>query len=129
MKYVKLYEVFNSQDLSIIKLEFQKYGINYRTDFEHSLQLGNVFSLGKSGAIINVSEEQKNEAEKILENSGFEVFYKEEVVQFSFVKGIDNFTKNIPLLSKLESGKRIMVSLLFFILLLYAILVPVAFNL
>lgn len=109
MKYKRIYEVLNPQELSVIKLSFDTHGIEYRTLFEHTLQIANVYALGNTGAIIEVTEEDYDRAKDILVSHGIELDYHVKLDRFKFIEWIDNATSKVKWIGKLPLVKRVFI--------------------
>ena len=73
--YIKLIEIFNIADLSVIKLLLDSENIDYNLSNELTLQTTNAFALGATGASLEVAVQQMDKAINILEKNGF---YKPE---------------------------------------------------
>ncbi len=106
MKYIRLYEAMHPQDLTMIQLALTKEDVEYRTLYENTLQVANVYALGNNGAIIEVAEKDHNKAKGILRELGIELDYHVAADRFLFIHKFDEKTKKLPLLGKMDLGYR-----------------------
>lgn len=123
LKYTRIYEVSDPQVLSIIKLSFDDAGIRYRTLFEHTLQIANVYALGNNGAIFEVAIEDYDRAKEILTELGINLDYHIKHDRFRFIEWIDSITQNIYWLGRLPLAQRV------FIFIAIAVTLPTLFLL
>lgn len=106
MRYIRLIEILNTQELTIIKLAFNEADIEYKTLFENTLQIAEVYALGNRGVIIEVVEKDVEKAKKILSGLGIELDYDKEKDKFEFVDKLDALTGKIPLIGRLQFAYR-----------------------
>lgn len=112
MKYIRLIETMNSQDLTMIKLALSKENIAYKTLFENTLRIADVYALGNSGAIIEVAEDDYLKSKEILSELGFNIDYDPIEDRFEFVNKFDRITENIPFLRRFRLEYRFLLILL-----------------
>lgn len=117
MKYERLIEIFNQQELTMIKIKFNNEEIDYKILFENTLQIANSYALGDNGAILEVAGKDIERAKHILLFSfGIELEYDSKRDRFEFVNKIEKITDKIPLLKKCNVGYRIaIIGSIFFI--------------
>jgi hypothetical protein len=126
MNYIRLIEINNSQQLTIIKLALNKENVEYRTLFEKTLQVADAYALGNNGAIIEVSENDFEKAKEILSELGIELDYNVQEDRFELVNIIDKVTRNLPIIGSLELAYRFLLLVcLSFMFLMLAILVNI----
>ena len=107
MKFYRLYESLNSSELSMIKMSLSAENIHYRVLFENTLQTANVYALGNTGAIIEVAENDLEQAKQIMLNLGIVLDYNGQLDKFRFINRFDHVTRYIPFLGSLQVGIRL----------------------
>lgn len=90
----------------MIKLALNKEEIEYKTHFENTLNIADVYALGNSGAIIEVAEKNYNKSKEILSELGIELEYDLKEDRFEFINKIERVTENIPVVGRLPIGYR-----------------------
>jgi hypothetical protein len=111
MTYIRLIEIANTQELEMVKIAFNRAGIRYRTLFEYTLQVANMYALGDGGAIVEVAENEVEVAKEILREMGIEIEFDPAEAKFGFVSWFDENTHALPVLGKLEVGYRLLATL------------------
>ena len=122
MKFLRLIEINNKQELAIIKLAFNQGDIEYRTLFENTLQTGDIYALGNTGAIIEVAEKDLAEAKIILADLGMELDYDSSKDRFNFINKFDKRTQNIPWIGNLQLEFRLVTIVFATLLVLFSAL-------
>ena len=108
MNYIRLIEIMHSQELAMVKLALSETGIRYRTFFENTLSIADVYALGNSGVIIEVLEEDYIRAKEVLFEIGIELDYDAQEDRFEIVNKIENITASIPIVGRLVLGYRVL---------------------
>ncbi|MBK8968894.1 MAG: hypothetical protein IPM36_19915 [Lewinellaceae bacterium] len=106
MKYTRLIELTNLQELTLVELALRKANINYRTLFENTLRAAGTLALGNNGAIIEVPEGDMNKSIQVLSELGIEIDYDSQKDRFEFIDNIDKATEKIPFIGKMSLGLR-----------------------
>ena len=128
LKYVKLIEVYDQQELNIIRIALQSEDINFRVLFENTLNTANVYALGYSGVLIEVIEEEVDISIEILSELGFNTLLSNEPERYKFVILFDKYTKEIPFLKKFEVAYRLLILLSVFLFILLLIFSFISIN-
>lgn len=123
MKFLRLIEIINKQELTIIKLAFNRENIEYKTLFENTLQAGDIYALGSTGVIIEVAEKDLDGAKMILADLGIELDYDSSEDRFNFINKFDSLTQNIPWIGNLQLEYRLVLIVFITLLVLFSALV------
>ncbi|MCC6724773.1 MAG: DUF2007 domain-containing protein [Saprospiraceae bacterium] len=108
MKYTRLIELANVQELDMVKIAFNEAGIHYQVLFENTLQVASVYALGNGGAIVEVADTEVEQAREILSELGIELEFDPEEAKFEFIHKFDELTNKLPLFGSLEVGYRLL---------------------
>jgi hypothetical protein len=106
MNYIRIYEVLNVAELSLIKLSLRKEQINFRVLHENTLQLSNAYAMGNSGAIVEVLEEDVPLAIEALKEAGVNFENDTSINRFELLNIADRIMEAIPGLRVLEGNMR-----------------------
>lgn len=105
MTYVRLYEVLNVAELSLIKLSLNKEGVDFRVQHENTLQLSSAYAMGNSGAILEVREPDIPLAIEVLKEVGIDLEASAQS-RFIVLEVADQIIENIPGLRDMEGSLR-----------------------
>jgi hypothetical protein len=107
--FIKLYETMDRSELTMIKIALKNRGINFRTQFEKTLQIADVYAMGYNGAIIEVEEIQLPEARKVLDEMGISIGSDTPFGDIAAIRNFDSFSKGLPLVGNFDFTTRLLI--------------------
>ncbi len=111
MKYFRILEITNVEELNFIKIALNQSDIDYRILFEKSLELHTLTTTPNTGAMLEVGESDLQKAQEVLHGMGIDIKSNPDKDQFGIIQGINEFTLDIPIIKNFSLGVRV---LLFF---------------
>ncbi len=106
MNYVRLYEVTDISELALIKTQLRQGAIDFRVQFERTLQIGGPYEMGRQGAQVEVAQPDLERAKWLLAELGIIVDYPAGMDRFHFLARFDEATLTWPLVGNWEVGLR-----------------------
>ncbi|PPK84538.1 hypothetical protein CLV84_3698 [Neolewinella xylanilytica] len=128
MRYVRLIEVINLQNLALIKLSLDRSGLRYRVLFEHSLHVGSYLLGGSRGAVIQVLEPDYADAVRILADEGFTADSRDSRDAFGRLHELELLTESLPLIGRWSMTWRLLVLALLLAVLLASLIYFLVFG-
>lgn len=116
MKYFRILEITNVEELNFIKIALNQSDIDYRILFEKSLELHTLTTTPNTGAMLEVGELDLQKAEEVLHGLGIDITPNPDEDQFGVIGGIDEFTQDIPLIGNLSLGIRVLLFISFVVI-------------
>lgn len=108
MAYRRLVEITSSQELTFVQLSLREAGVDFQVRNELTLRTAEVYALGMHGAIVAVIPADYERAKAVLFDLGIVVDYDTTKDQFSFVRGLDEQTQNLPFIGTQPIAVRIL---------------------
>ncbi len=119
MRYIRLIEIMDQQDLTILKLALNEADIEYITLYEQTLSTVNVYALGSGGAVIEVAETDLERANEVLQELGIDLNYNSKKDRFHFINIIEKITDRLPFISTLALELRFLILTISLLLLIF----------
>ena len=106
---MRLFESTDISELALIKTQLRQGGIDFRVQFERTLQIGGPYEMGRQGAQVEVAAADLEQAKWLLAELGIIVDYPAALDRFPFLARFDERTLDWPLIGGLEVGLRLVV--------------------
>ncbi|GEM_PF-2400016 len=107
--YIRLYETMDRSELTMIKLAFKNRGINFRTHFEKTLQIADVYAMGYNGAIIEVEKAQLPDAREVMDELEIKIGDDNGLSDFPLMKKFDAYSSKLQWVGQWDLTVRLLV--------------------
>lgn len=108
MRYLRLIEVTNLQNLALIKISLDRADLRYRVLFEHSLHVGSYLLGGSRGAVVEVVDTDYSAAVDTLRAEGFRPDDPTDRDAFGRLHELVLLTESLPAIGRLPATLRLL---------------------